>query len=53
MFPGNEAETKYSKASESVRKDVECFFGVLKGRCRILKLPTLCRKKESMQQRVF
>jgi hypothetical protein len=29
----------WSKALESVRKDVECTFGVMKGRFRILKLP--------------
>lgn len=29
----------WSKALESVRKDVECTFGIMKGRFRILKLP--------------
>jgi hypothetical protein len=33
------AVVRYSKALESVRKDVECVFGKLKGRFRILKLP--------------
>ncbi|CAM9535369.1 unnamed protein product, partial [Discosporangium mesarthrocarpum] len=30
---------KWSKHLESVRKDVECFFGRLKGLFRILKMP--------------
>jgi hypothetical protein len=34
-----EQELYWSKRLESVRKDVECFFGILKGRFRILKLP--------------
>ncbi|CAN0006671.1 unnamed protein product, partial [Sphacelaria rigidula] len=37
-FPGTVMESRWSKALESVRKDVECFFGILKGRFRILKL---------------
>ena len=38
-------ELQWSKALESVRKDVECFFGVLKGRFRVLKLPIQYREK--------
>ena len=38
-------ETKFSTCLESVRKDVECFFGRVKGRFRILKLAFLCRDK--------
>lgn len=41
---GNDAELQWSKALESVRKDVECFFGILKGRFRILKLPLQYRE---------
>lgn len=33
---------------ESVRKDVECFFGILKGRFRILKMPIPFHKKEEV-----
>ena len=33
----------FSRALESVRKDVECTFGILKGRFRILKLPFECQ----------
>jgi hypothetical protein len=32
-------ELAWSKRAESVRKDIECTFGILKGRFRILKLP--------------
>ncbi|CAM9373054.1 unnamed protein product, partial [Discosporangium mesarthrocarpum] len=32
---------KWSKRLESVRKDVECFFGSLNGRFRILKMPLM------------
>ncbi|CAN0408744.1 unnamed protein product, partial [Discosporangium mesarthrocarpum] len=35
----NEDQLQWSKRLESVRKDVECFCGILKGRFRILKLP--------------
>ena len=35
--PGTPHAQAYSKQLESVRKDVECFFGILKGRFRILK----------------
>ncbi|CAN0447495.1 unnamed protein product, partial [Pylaiella littoralis] len=35
-FAGTDIEIRWSKALESVRKDVECFFGILKGRFRIL-----------------
>ncbi|CAM9263664.1 unnamed protein product, partial [Discosporangium mesarthrocarpum] len=36
-----QAQLKWSNWLESVRKDVECYFGRLKGRVRILKLPML------------
>lgn len=35
--PLNMEEHRFSKWLESMRKDVECFFGILKGRWRILK----------------
>lgn len=38
---------------ESVRKDVEHFFGIPKGRFRILKLPTLIRRKYNADNVVF
>lgn len=38
---------------ESVRKDVECFFGILKGRFRILKLPILYRDKKAIDNVFF
>ena len=36
----------WSKALESVRKDVECTFGMMKGRFRILKLPFECQHEQ-------
>lgn len=36
---GSVSEQAWSKRLESVRKDVECTFGILKGRFRILKVP--------------
>ena len=35
--PINETETVYTKSQESVKKDIERFFGVLQGRFRILR----------------
>lgn len=43
MLPSTADEIAYREHVESVRKDIECFFGVLKGRFRILKLPLLYR----------
>lgn len=37
-LPDGPGDIIFSKTLESVRKDVECFFGILKGRFRILKL---------------
>ncbi|CAN0329295.1 unnamed protein product, partial [Ascophyllum nodosum] len=37
-YPADNDDTVFSKTLESVRKDVECFFGILKGRFRVLKL---------------
>lgn len=38
---------------ESVRKDVECFFGRVKGRFRILKLPLLFRSQGDIDNMFF
>ena len=38
-FPANDKEVQFSKWLKSVRKDVECAFGILKKRFRCLKLP--------------
>jgi hypothetical protein len=38
---------------ESVRKDVECAFGVLKGRFRCLKLPIQLHDKETIDDMFF
>lgn len=46
-------ELAFSKRLESVRKDVECFFGILKGRFRILKLPLLYREKRKIDNIFF
>ena len=37
-YPLSESDLLFSKKLESVRKDVECFFGILKGRFRTLEL---------------
>ena len=44
-YPVNKQDNLFSKWLESVRKDVECFFGRIKGRFRILKLPLYFRHK--------
>lgn len=36
-----------------MRKDVECFFGILKGRFRVLKLPVQYRTKERIDDLFF
>ncbi|CAN0416889.1 unnamed protein product, partial [Ascophyllum nodosum] len=46
-------EMQFSKHLESVRKDVECFFGILRGRFRILKLPILFRSRERIDNAFF
>ena len=43
----------WRKRMESVRKDIEDIFGVLKGRFRVLKLPILLHKKEQIDNMVF
>ena len=46
--PANKDDNIFSKWLESVRKDVECFFGRVKGRFRILKLPLAFRYKSDI-----
>ena len=46
--PHKEEDTIFSKRLESVRKDMECFFGSVKGRFRILKLPLLFQDREAI-----
>ena len=43
----------WSKWVESVRKDVECVFGILKGRWRCLKLPIFYQKKKDIDNMFF
>ena len=45
MYPVNKQDNLFSKWLERVRKDIECFFGRIKGRFRILKLPLPFRHK--------
>ena len=40
-------ESRWSKWLETVRKDVECTFGILKGRFRCLKLPVFYHSKKT------
>ncbi|CAM9878150.1 unnamed protein product, partial [Choristocarpus tenellus] len=42
-----------SERVESVRKDVECFFGKVKGRFRILKLPLLYSERKKINNLFF
>lgn len=51
--PIEPGDIMFSKSLESVRKDVECFFGILKGRFRILKLRIPYHKKEHIDNIFF
>ncbi|CAM9826734.1 unnamed protein product [Sphacelaria rigidula] len=51
--PSSEADVLLSRWLEKVRKDIECFFGRLKGRFRFLKLPILFREKERVDNAFF
>jgi DDE superfamily endonuclease len=42
----NKSEQRFSQWLESLRKDVECTFGILKGRWRILKTGIRCHNTE-------
>ena len=46
-------EARWSKLLESVRKDVECTFGILKGRFRCLKLPIFYHSKKNIDNMFF
>lgn len=46
-------EALWSKWVESVRKDVECCFGILKGRFRCLKLPIYYQSKPAIDNMFF
>ena len=46
-------EGLWSKWVESVRKDVECVFGILKGRFRCLKLPIFYQTKSVIDSMLF
>jgi hypothetical protein len=54
-FPrtGNEADKRWSEWLESVRKDVECFFGVLKSRFRWLRNPITLHYQSQIDNAVF
>jgi hypothetical protein len=43
-----EVNYKFCDWIANVRKDVECFFGILKGRFRFLKNPITLQKKEDL-----
>ena len=45
-YPLSESDLLFSKRLESVRKDVECFFGMQKSRFRIHKLAMAYQKQE-------
>lgn len=46
-------ESRWSKALESVRKDVECFFGILKRRFRTLKLGIIFQDEDDINNMFF
>jgi hypothetical protein len=52
-IPIGEAQTAWSKKLESLRKDVECTYGILKGRFRILKYGIRCTDPEKVNDIVF
>lgn len=52
-WTSSDADGRWSAALESVRKDVECFFGILKGRFRILKLGILFQDKDDIDNMFF
>ena len=52
-YPILEGDILFSATLESVRKDVECYCGVLKGSFRILKLPMTYHKQERIDNVFF
>ena len=52
-YPLNGEDSAWSKRLESVRKDVECFFGILNGRFRLLRLPIIFRSKRRIDNVFF
>ncbi|CAB1097890.1 unnamed protein product [Ectocarpus sp. CCAP 1310/34] len=52
-YPIDQNDLAFSKRLESVRKDVECFFGIVKGRFRILKLSIPYHKQEDIDNVFF
>ena len=48
-YCGDHNLNSYSERLESVRKDIECVFGRLKRRFRILKLPFMCRTAQGIE----
>lgn len=46
-------DIRFSKWLESVRKDVECFFGILKARFRILKLAMVYQSQKTIDYVFF
>ncbi|CAN0345009.1 unnamed protein product, partial [Pylaiella littoralis] len=52
-YPITEEDIRFSGRLESVRKDVECFFGILKARFRILKLAMTYQKQERLDYVFF
>ncbi|CAN0019648.1 unnamed protein product [Pylaiella littoralis] len=52
-YPGDVDDATFSEMPKSVRKDVECFFGILKGRFRILKLRLAYHCREDIDNIFF
>lgn len=51
--PLTQEEIEWSKRLDGVHKDTERFFGTLKGRFRILKLPVVYYKREDIDNLFF
>lgn len=52
-YPSTDVDLRFSGRLESVRKDVECFFGILKIRFRILKLAMHYQTQERLDYVFF
>ncbi|CAM9769949.1 unnamed protein product, partial [Choristocarpus tenellus] len=48
-----QAQARWSKRVESVRKDIECFFGRVKGGFSILELPLLYSERKNIDNIFF
>ena len=52
-FPTSDAECRFSMWVESLRKDVECSFGILKKRFRCVKLPFMWKDMRDCEHAAY